>query len=514
MIRIDFYDTVKSGKAGITLGVNNLGRLRIYTSLSAEDANISAILEKAIVAHATNRTDIEYLVNYYLGDQPILDRVKTVRPDINNKVVLNYAMATVRDITGYFMGTPVQYTPKRTDKMDLVQELNENMGLESRDTVDKEIEEFCAICGVGYKYTAYDKENLSNDVPFNVSCLSPMDTFVVYSTGVGNPPILGVNYFDYFNEKDQAMRRIVAYTATHSYEYLLPVGSMISDAYRVSNPLPHFIGGIPIVEYRNNQWLMGDFEMALTLLDAINTLASNSLDDIEQVVQAILLLFGIDSDQMDTIADLSNGDILAFSGKEGIQQDGKFITAQLSSQTVTELRQYLEEAYKFIVGIPDRKTRGGGGGDTGDAVKLRDGWADIELVARTKELFWKQAELQSIKLALTICNTKGKIKGLKVTDVDVKFSRNKNDNLQSKVTAGVALYGMGVAKEDIASAMDITTDISGFVDRWATAEQEKQDKMLETAQKMGEINMQNKNSGDDSTGNGDKKPTNEDKKPQ
>ena len=47
-----------------------------------------------------------------------------------------------------------------------------------------------------------------------------------------------------------------------------------------------------------------------------------------------------------------------------------------------------EEAYKQIIGIPDRKTRGGGGGDTGDAVKLRDGWADIEIVARIKEQYF------------------------------------------------------------------------------------------------------------------------------
>jgi SPP1 family phage portal protein len=451
-------------------------------------------------------------VNYYLGKQPILDRVKVVRPEINNKVVFNYAMATVRDITGYFMGTPVQYTPKKTEKMDLVQELNENMGLESRDTADKEIEEFCSICGIGFKYTSYDKLNLMNEVPFNVDSLSPLNTFVVYSAGVGNNPVLAVNYFDYYNENDQLMRRIVAYTSTHAYEFVLPSMSHISLENMVGAPMPHFVGGIPIVEYRNNQWLMGDFEMALTLLDAINTLGSNSMDDIEQIVQSILLLFGIDESQLDDLALLSSGDLLAFTGKEGIKQDGKYISAPLSSSTVKELREYLEESYRFIVGIPDRKTRGGGGGDTGDAVKLRDGWADIELVARTKELFWKQAELQSVRMAITILQSKGLVKGLKVTDVDVKFSRNKNDNIQSKVTAGATLYGMGVAKEDITAAMDITTDQSGFVQRWSVAEEEKQNKAIVQAQKMGEIAMNSKTSEDDSTEDGDKKPTKDDKK--
>ena len=69
---------------------------------------------------------------------------------------------------------------------------------------------------------------------------------------------------------------------------------------------------------------------------------------------------------------------------------------------INNLREYLEEAYKTIIGIPDRKTRGGGGGDTGDAVKLRDGWADIEVVARIKEKYFKVAKKKQIAVAIAI----------------------------------------------------------------------------------------------------------------
>ena len=224
---------------------------------------------------------------------------------------------------------------------------------------------------------------------------------------------------------------------------------------------------------------MGDFEMVTTLLDAINLTTSNSLDDVEQVVEAILLLFGIPADEHDDVQTLENGDILVFSGEQGINQDGKYIQCSLNPQAVTQLREYLEEAYKVVVGIPDRKTRGGGGGDTGDAVKLRDGWADLELVARNKELFWKQAERQSLKVAIKLMQDEGLIKNLKMIDVDMMFSRNKNDNLQTKTTAGSILYNMKVDKSDIAQAMNITTDIVGFVDRWKANEEEAQMKQAE-----------------------------------
>lgn len=447
------------------------GRRKIYSSIVPDVNTVPDIINKALLLHAENETEIRYLIDYTLGDQPILKRTKEVRSDINNKIVVNHAWESVRDITGYFMGSPVQYSLKTGDKRDQIQHLNNCMDYESRSTIDKIIEDFASICGIGYKCTLYDKVQL-NDVPFNLSALSPINTFCVYSTKIGNPMVLSVNKFNYTDENDRAMTRYVAYTDTHSYELVAPTGVSLTTDYYVTAPTPHYLGSNPIVPYENNQWLMGDFETCLTLLDAINTVASNSVDDVEQVIQAILVFFGIPPENHQDLIDTKTGDVLCFSGTQGINQDGKYITASLDSSAVADLRTYLEESYRLIIGIPDRKTRGGGGGDTGDAVKLRDGWADMEIVARGKEMFWKKAEMQSLKVALNILKSEGQISDLTLMDIDIKCNRNKNDNLQSKVQAGSTLYSMGVAKVDVATAMDITTDIAEFVNRWDQAEEE------------------------------------------
>lgn len=447
----------------------SFGRKEIYSSLEPIPENIPIIINKALPLHEENKADMLYLLNYFLGRQPVLDREKTVRENINNPIVINHAWEAVRDITGYFIGAPVQYTLKNTEKQEAIKTLNDAMDYEGRSSVDKKVEDFASICGIGYKCTLYD-ENPINDVPFNLTSLSPLNTFVVYGVEMGNPQKLSVNMFSYFDENDNEMVRYVAYTDTHSYELIAPRGAALSVENYIQAGKPHLLGLNPIVPYKNNQWLMGDFETCLTLLDAINTMASASVDDVEQTVQSILLLFGIPADQHTELENLSNGDVLAFSGVQGINQDGKYLVAQLDSAGAATLREYLEESFRVVVGIPDRKTRGGGGGDTGDAVKLRDGWADMELVARNKEMFWRESELKSLKLALNIMQATGNISDLSLLDLDVKFSRNKNDNLQSKVQAGATLYSMNVAKEDVASAMDITTDITEFVKRWENSE--------------------------------------------
>lgn len=134
---------------------------------------------------------------------------------------------------------------------------------------------------------------------------------------------------------------------------------------------------------------------------------------------------------------------------------------------IGNLREYLEEAYKTIIGIPDRKTRGGGGGDTGDAVKLRDGWADIEIVARIKESYFRIAKKKQIAVAIKILQLLGLANiDFKTIDLDVKFTRNKNDNLQTKAQSFSTLHGTKTLDPaDALEMCDITTDVVEVIDR-------------------------------------------------
>lgn len=162
---------------------------------------------------------------------------------------------------------------------------------------------------------------------------------------------------------------------------------------------------------------------------------------------------------------------------------------------IENLREYLEEAYKTIVGIPDRKTRGGGGGDTGDAVKLRDGWADIEIVARIKESYFKIAKKKQIAVAIKILQLLGMARiDFKTIDLDVKFTRNKNDNLQTKAQAYSTLHGTKTLDPaDSLEICDMTTDVVEVIDRGKKYWEEVAEKNLELQKKTQEILKQNNN---------------------
>lgn len=160
---------------------------------------------------------------------------------------------------------------------------------------------------------------------------------------------------------------------------------------------------------------------------------------------------------------------------------------------IENLREYLEEAYKTIIGIPDRKTRGGGGGDTGDAVKLRDGWADIEIVARIKESYFKIAKKKQIAVAIKILQLLGMARvDFQTIDLDVKFTRNKNDNLQTKAQAYSTLHGTKTLDPaDSLEICDMTTDVVEVIDRGKKYWEEVAEKNLELQKRTQETLNQN-----------------------
>lgn len=173
---------------------------------------------------------------------------------------------------------------------------------------------------------------------------------------------------------------------------------------------------------------------------------------------------------------------------------------------IENLREYLEEAYKTIIGIPDRKTRGGGGGDTGDAVKLRDGWADIEIVARIKESYFKIAKKKQIAVTIKILQLLGMARiDFKTIDLDVKFTRNKNDNLQTKAQAYSTLHGTKTLDPaDSLEICDMTTDVVEVIDRGKKYWEEVAEKNLELQKKTQETLKQNNNTGSNTENNQNK----------
>ena len=71
------------------------------------------VLGKALAVHRINRVETAYLYDYYRGKQDIRLKNKIVRPEINNKVMINRANEIVVFKSAYLLDGPDPLCIKR-----------------------------------------------------------------------------------------------------------------------------------------------------------------------------------------------------------------------------------------------------------------------------------------------------------------------------------------------------------------------------------------------------------------
>ena len=400
------------------------GRRLITTDVTeVTDSNIADVLEKAYAVHINNRADIKYLWEYYRGNQPILQRDKKVRPEICNKIVENRANEIVSFKVGYLCGEPIQYIGRNADEKisTAISILNEMMFSENKATQDKEIVEWQMICGTAYRLVLPDEPIDEDDAPFEMYTLDPHDTFIVYSNEVGNKPLLGVKYItDEFGQNTFSV-----YSANSFWK--IKDGEILETKV---NPL----GMIPIFEYPANNARLGAFEIVLPLLDALNNIASNRIDGIEQFVQSFIKFINCDIDEEQFVALKEMGAIKVKSA-EGANADVDIVTSELNQGQTQITKDDIYQSILTICGIPNRNG-GSSTSDTGAAVLLRDGWSLAEARAKDSELMFKRAEQKVLKLILKICRetegTSPEISNLRLKDIALQFTRRNYEAIQSK----------------------------------------------------------------------------------
>ena len=427
------------------------GRRKLTLSLEKSELTAQKIIEvlpQVMREHEKNAEEIDYLYKYYKGMQPILNKIKAVRPEINNKVLENHAFEIVEFKKAYVYGEPVQYVQKgETDDSKInpdILSLNEFMENEDKASLDKELAEWQYICGTAYRWADIKKED-DGEAPFDISIPDPRRTFVVYSSGIKGEQLFSGHY-SYFSENLQTdeqleyvnkYRIITIYTdkfmcqikeSLGNYEILEQNIPILDD--RVSE-YPLVVEGNRIIEYPLNSSRLGLIELVLSGLNAINRIKSADLDDIEQFVQSLLVFINQDVDANDVIELMALGAVKINSSDPNKPADIKLLAQQLQH---SDTKVVIDDIYNNILticGVP-RMNEKTSGGDTGQARMLGEGWSLADQRAKQDELSFKKSERQFLRLILNMCKYKNELKTLKIQDIDIKFTRNKSDNLLTK----------------------------------------------------------------------------------
>lgn len=412
---------------------NNYGRRCIYTSernFTAE--NVKQIVDRAMSVHSMNVCDIQRLYNYYRGRMDILDRKKEVRPEICNKVVVNHAAEIANFKIGFTFGEPVQYVYRGKDTKnsemnraddDNIAALNKLMYKMGKSSKDRELAQWLYICGIAQRITLYEGTELHTYV------CDPRCTFTIRANNFTNRVLLSVVY-----STDDLLDDVVSSVPKKKYTiYSDDRCWKFEDNVLVSETSIAFN---PITEYWANPTRQGCFETVLGIIDELNNIASNRADGIEQQIQSLTWFNNIEIDEEQFAALSAKGGICTKSAPNmpaNIQMLQNTLDQSQSQTYADDLYQKMLQ----IAAVPDRKASAGG--NTGQALIIGEGWTQAEAAAKSFEQSFDESEkifvenvLKIIKTVKTTSTSPEDFTNLTADDVDIKFTRNKTDNLLTK----------------------------------------------------------------------------------
>lgn len=448
------------------------GRRVLRYSLEKKDLTaekIMNILPEVLREHEKNAREIDYLYRYYKGYQPILKKEKNVRPEINNKVLENHAFEIVEFKKAYVYGEPVQYVQKGEKNNENVNPeistINKFMESEDKSSKDKDLAEWQYICGTAYRWADIDSKEDEDEAPFEISTPDPRRTFVVYSSGIKGEQLFSGHY-SWFSENliseegksyTSKYRIITIYTEDYEYKFKETFGTCeimqqnlpqigLEEKETKVDAYPLVIKGHRIIEYPLNTARLGLIELVMSGLNALNRIKSDDLDGIDQFIQSLLVFINqeVDLETFKTLVEA--GAIQVSSDNPQKPADVKLLTQQLLHSETKIVTDDIYNNILTICGIP-RLNDKPSGGDTGQARLLGEGWTMADERAKQDELSFKKSERQFLKLILNICKYKSQIKTLKISDIDIKFTRNKSDNLLVKTEGLMNMKQSQVAPE-------------------------------------------------------------------
>ena len=363
-------------------------QLLTYPRVEFDEKNIKKeLVVKLIREHEKQLPRFKKLKKYYLGEHDILSKQRAKNKP-NYKPVCNHAKDIADTSTGYFMGNTISYSNSEDTDIDELLIAFDNAEVDESDH-DNALD--MAIYGVAYEYVyARENENI-----LDIKSLEVENTFIVYDDSIEQQPLFGVYYFKRKeNKADTETYQAVIMTKQFVYSIVLEgkEKGVISD-----KPVPHNMGDIPIIEYKNNKYSIGDFEQQIGLIDSYNSLTANRINDKEQFIDSILVLYGArlgddEEESIKAMESLAEHKLLELHP----EARAEYLSKTLNENEVETLRNAVKQDIYTFSHIPNLTDENFAGNSSGVAMEFK--LLGLEMITKIKQRYYVKGLKKRIKL--------------------------------------------------------------------------------------------------------------------
>ena len=410
--------------------------------LTEEGLPPADMLRSVLQEYQAELGHLRRLRDMYNARSPILSRERRAGLP-NNRIAHPYARYITAVATGYLIGKPVTYsTSEPNETMQQIQDIFRR-GSEPAENVQLARDQ--SIYGKGVEYVHID--NSDSPTP-HTTAISPLNAFVVYSNTYDMEPLFGV----YFVEKSKADGSPDGWSVWVMSDKVIAQYDTLSltVAPTLLNAEPHYFGGVPIIEYWNDENEKGDFEWVLPEIEAYDKLQSDRVNDKEQFVEKLLVITGavLETDERgrEPMQQLKEDHALQLPDT---QSRAEYLTSQMDEVGNQILRNDLLADIHKLSMVPDMSDQNFASNASGVAMKYKL-WG-LEQLVNTKKQWFAEGLRARLKLYINFLVVKG-YAPLDVADIKITFTHalpvNVTENAQTAKTArdaGIASRRTGIS---------------------------------------------------------------------
>ncbi|MDO5096512.1 MAG: phage portal protein [Peptostreptococcaceae bacterium] len=366
-------------------------------------------IENFIEEHRKQVERYQKLQRYYQGQHDIL-QTRRERGKPNYKLVNAYPRYIVDMLVGYFVGQSIRYSNKADGKDKDLEKIIESFDYADEAAHNLELAKTCSIKGKGFEilYTdSFSKPRLA--------CIQPDEMFAVYGDSIENLMKYAVRYYG-IKVNGKSVRKIEIYTKDKIYYYKQSDNTMTLEREQV-----HYFGDVPVVEYKNNQEELGDFEHVLSLVDAYDLAQSNTINDMEQFTDAYLMLVNLSGTEDKDIDKMKKDRVLLLNEKG---QAG-WLVKEVNDAWVENYKTRLKQDIHKFSATPDMTDKEFGSNLSG--VSLRYKLLAMEQVRASKERKFRNGLQRRLELFFAILKITKSID--EYTDIEISFSNTLPQNV-------------------------------------------------------------------------------------
>ena len=460
------------------------GRRKIYTDVAEiTQDNVIDVLNKALIVHNQNVAEIQFLINFEKGYQP-LKREKKVRKEIDIHSISNLAHQITEFWLGYFWGNHMAFVqksdkhPKGSNPKDsdsAITLLNEMYEAEDMERKDQLLAYYLEVCGTCCQLIDIKRNVADGDSVFDLVTLNPLYSFVVYSSDAYEKPMMGVSFSE--NEDGSKIYTCITDDTVYIIKDALKIVNGVATKEREqkfdsrsgeANPF----GRVNIIEFERATDRTGVFERQIDELNALNILESDLVNDVAQTTQANWWGNDIELERDETTGEIKGVQggqwILTKTNGNGQKPN---IQALVLNYDYAGVLQNIQAKHDGILErtFTPKQTEQSGGSTTG-ATSLSSGWTATEAVAKKQEATIRSGYRLRNQLALIAIHKSphvpadSPLQRLKNSDIDIRPIRQRTFDLNSKVNSLATMVQNGIHPRIAMATVDLFANLAEAIE--------------------------------------------------